>query len=588
MPTDAPLFAQPQSDTATVRPGGSGALSVTVVLVSHDGAAWLPRTLAALAAQTRPPDAVVAVDTGSEDSSRDLLTAVLGSRRVLEVERTAGFGSAVRRGLAHAAEVAAETDGTGVDHGGAWIWLLHDDAEPQPDALERLLAEVVRDPSTAVAGPKIRGWYDRRLLLEVGVTIARSGRRETLLERREQDQGQHDGTGQVLAVNTAGMLVRRDVWDELDGLDPELPLLRDDVDFGWRATLAGHRVACVTEAVIHHAEAATRTRRPVAVRTGRDTRSLGRLHRLDRQHAMWVLVTNLPLIELPAAVLRLTLGTLVRALGLLLGKLPTYALDEVLAWLAVIGRPDRVARARRARRHTRHVRARTAHRLLAPRGSGWRHLMETFNLLVGPGPAAAAGGAHRAVETGPTSADTDELPRSAGALRRRIARPGVLLPVALAVLALLACRNLLGDGRLMGGALLPAPDSAGDLWRTYTEVWHPVGVGSTTDSPPDLAVLAALATLLSGRASLLVTVLVLGAVPLAGLSAYLAVRRVVSSVPLRVWAAATYALLPPTVGAVAAGRLSTIVVAVLLPVTALVAARSVGSPGRPGRPGRPM
>ena len=42
--------------------------AVTVVLVSHDGASWLPDTLAALAAQTRPPQRVVAVDTGSTDS----------------------------------------------------------------------------------------------------------------------------------------------------------------------------------------------------------------------------------------------------------------------------------------------------------------------------------------------------------------------------------------------------------------------------------------------------------------------------------------------------------------------------------------
>ena len=46
-------------------------------------------------------------------------------------------------------------------------------------------------------------------LLEVGVTISGTGRRETGLEPGEYDQGQHDEVRQVLAVNTAGMLVRR-------------------------------------------------------------------------------------------------------------------------------------------------------------------------------------------------------------------------------------------------------------------------------------------------------------------------------------------------------------------------------------------
>jgi len=38
--------------------------AVTAVLVSHDGAAWLADCTAGLAAQTRPPQRVVAVDTG--------------------------------------------------------------------------------------------------------------------------------------------------------------------------------------------------------------------------------------------------------------------------------------------------------------------------------------------------------------------------------------------------------------------------------------------------------------------------------------------------------------------------------------------
>ena len=99
------------------------------------------------------------------------------------------------------------------------------------------------------------------------------------------------------------MLVRRDVWDELGGLDPALPLLRDDVDLGWRANLAGHRVAVVTDAVVHHVEAGTRGSRPL------DAGGLRR-HRLDRQHATYVLLANLPLVLLPVAVVTLVAGGL--------------------------------------------------------------------------------------------------------------------------------------------------------------------------------------------------------------------------------------------------------------------------------------
>lgn len=58
-----------------------------------------------------------------------------------------------------------------------------------------------------------------RQLLEAGVSIARSGRRWTGLDRREQDQGQHDQVRTALSVSTAGMLIRRDVYEELGGFD---------------------------------------------------------------------------------------------------------------------------------------------------------------------------------------------------------------------------------------------------------------------------------------------------------------------------------------------------------------------------------
>ena len=90
-----------------------------------------------------------------------------------------------------------------------WVWLLHDDANPPPDALAALLAAAAADPDADVLGPKLREWPSLQRLLELGVTISGTGRRETGLERGEYDQGQHDDVRHVLAVNTAGMLVRR-------------------------------------------------------------------------------------------------------------------------------------------------------------------------------------------------------------------------------------------------------------------------------------------------------------------------------------------------------------------------------------------
>ena len=221
--------------------------SVAAVLVSHDGGRWLPSVIEGLHAQTTPVDLVVGVDTGSKDDSAERIESAFG-----EVVRTSGatsFPAAVDLALARLTERGDTSE---------WIWILHDDANPAPGALRALLGAAALDPRAEILGPKLREWPSLKRLLELGVTISGTGRRETGLERGEYDQGQHDDVREVLAVNTAGMLVRRSVLEAMGGFDARLPIFGNDIDFGWRATAAGHRTIVVPDAVVFHAEAAHR------------------------------------------------------------------------------------------------------------------------------------------------------------------------------------------------------------------------------------------------------------------------------------------------------------------------------------------
>ena len=554
----------PRSSRPASRPEFAGHV-VTAVVVSHDGAAWLPECLAALDAQTCAPDRVVAVDTASGDDSATILRRTLGKAAVVKCPADTSLGVAVQAGL----DAAAAAARPGTPPSTEWVWVLHDDCAPDPDALQELLTAAVEAPSVTLLGPKVLSW-DRHRLREVGVTIDSSGRRQTGLEPREVDQGQHDDAGDVLAVGTAGMLVRRELWDRLGGLDPVLPLYVDDVDFGWRANAAGERVRVAPRAVVRHAAALTvGLRRPTVVgaRPGAAARRAGLLAVLANT-SRWLL---------PFLWLRFAVEALLRALGLLLTRRPSAALDEVMGSAAALGRPLTVRAMRR--RRTRTVSHGDLRGLLAPPTWRWRRLGDTLAATVGGRRAAEERARRRApLETGPVSDDAESMDLDdTGVLVRALRRPGVLLAIGLTVLGLAACRDLL-DGALHGGRLLPAPSGAGDLWSLYTASWHPTGLGSTTATPPYVAVLAVLSTLLLGKAWLVVDVLVLGAVPLAGLSAYTAAGPTARSTLLRAWGAVTYAFLPVLTGALAGGRIDVIVATILLPwvVRAVVAGVAAG------------
>ncbi|MDT9594929.1 glycosyltransferase family 2 protein [Nocardioides zeae] len=550
---------------------GSG---VTVLLVSHDGATWLPTVLDALAQQSVEPARVVAVDTGSTDGTGELLDTALGHENVHELPAATPFGAAVTHGLGHLAP------------GTEWVWILHDDAAPAPDALQRLLecaaAEQAAGARVDAVGPKLREWPSLRRLLEVGVTISGTARRETGLERGEYDQGQYDASRRVLAVNSAGMLVRPGLLEDLGGFSEDLPVLGTDLDLGWRAAAAGRRIVVAPEAVVFHAEAGHRGLRPTSLVGAHP-------HQTERRAQVLVVLANASTRLFVPAYLRLVVGAVLRAIGFLLTRRPGTALDEVAAVLSVCLRPGELRRARAARRGTRTVPDAEIRPLLAPWWLPFRHGLDAAGDLLGSLTSHASDVADRrrdaraaaerdrvaATRAGtraahPGTEDDDELAAESGWLARYLTSPVALTLTAVVLLLLVGAREAFGA--VSGGALAPAPDSTGAWWSLHLASWHPIGTGSEVPAPPYVAPLAVLAWLLPGGPVTTVSVLLVASLPLSLWGAWRLLgvaTRLVDPAGASPWllgvGAVTYALLPVTSGAWADGRFGVVLGAALLP-----------------------
>ena len=526
----------------------------------------LPGLVQALRGQTHAVGRIAAVDTGSRDRSGAVLAELIGQDAVFGMDRATGFGQAAWGALRRAPALKPESsDQPQVE----WVWLLHDDCEPAPETLERLLRAASRDRTVVVLGPKVLDGTDRRVLREVGISLDRSGRRVTGIDLGEYDQGQHDHNRAVLAVSSAGMLVRRDVWDRLGGFDTHLRLFRDDVDFCWRVHAAGYRVQVVTDAVLYHRELTARRGRVPEGTTAR---------RLDRRNALYVLAVNLPLLSMLWTMAGCAGGALLRASYFMLTKQGDQAGDQMHALGDLLAHPLRLWKARR-RRAAGRSKGYDAVRMFIPHSRPVRQLTENILSLLSP---QGTGGAHHAGSMGGDDQD-DQFVDPPSLPRRVMASTGVQLFLVLLVIALVAERRLLGTNPLGGGALVPAWGGASALWGEYLAGFHAVGVGSAASAPPYLAVVAALATVLGGQGWLAVDVLLLGCVPLAGLTAYLSSRRLTPSRLARAWLSAAYALLPVASGAIAAGRLGTATAFIIAPVIARTAAGMLTAPPRRAR-----
>lgn len=525
------------------------------MVVSHNGGDYLPTTLAALKSQTRPADSLIGVDTGSLDNSASLLERFLGADRVVSYTGgTPGMGAAIQAGLNHLAPAAESAPGD-------WIWLLHDDAAPAPGALSELLGAVERAPSVTVAGCKQLDWHADRRLVDVGLSISRWAERLTLMEADELDQGQYDGRTDTFAVNSAGMLIRRDVWDQLGGFDPALPGTGDDVDFCWRNRVAGHRVVVVPSAKISHV-----VHRPHALGTAAAARR-AQVH-LRLKHCAWW--------QVPLHAVGAILGSIFRLVVSIAVKDPGHGFSQVAATFSALARPRSIARARRSAARTRRMRRSLVRKLQTSRREVWSHrrsLMEA----IGSSELDVERREQDALADQPTGDAADDFAALTTSGRGWVGIGALAVVLVTLAAAMISLSALFGADALSGGALLPVSPDLMTIWQHASGWWILLGAGLPGHGDPFGYVLWILGLLGAGNANAAIVWVYFLALPLAGLGAWFAAGALTGRRRTRMAAALMWAAAPVLQVAVDQGRLGALIAHVVIPFLALGLLRATGT-----------
>ncbi|WP_265521818.1 glycosyltransferase [Oerskovia flava] len=554
-----------RADVPDVVASVTGALPVVVtvaaVVVTRGSSPYLAETLAALRAQSVAPDSVTVVDVSTSGASGDHDGLPLGAARFIAAPRARSFGDAVGAGL------AGEAPST-------WLWLLHDDSAPAPDALAELLRAVEHTSAVAVAGAKQRRWDlsegppdSGGVLVSVGYTTSPLGRRMTGIDEDEIDQGQHDAREDVLAVGLAGALVRRSVWDALGGTDPELGAFGDGLDLSRRARLAGHRVVVVPSAVVYHAQASFLglRERAHAGSSGPDP-DPDASYGVRRRSALHARLVAVPGALLPVVVVATLLWAPFQAMYRLVMKRPGQARDELWAPVWALLRPRAVLRARRSVRRTSTLPRRT----LRPLRGTWRQVLSERR------DRRLARAERRRTYVAPTQIERAEL-RSLALRRRAVLAALTLALVGLTTLVFGTVAGAVGDGgRFVGGALLVAGGTLGDVWQAATSGWVTNGLGVPAPADPLVTGLLPAVLLVGGSLQTAVNALVVTSLLAAGLGAWFAAGAVTRSVGLRAWAVVVWVAAPPLLLALDGGRLGALVAHATLPWVALGLLRALG------------
>ncbi|GAA1789593.1 glycosyltransferase [Nostocoides veronense] len=512
----------------------------------------------ALADQSRAPDGILLLDATAAGELPQRMaesaqfTAQLPNLSIERVATDCSVHDALRTAMA-------------VDSGPGAVWLLSGDSVPAQDALEQLAGALEHDPTAALAAPKLLDVDRPGRLRRFGIQTTRSGRLQLGPRVGVPDQQQYDDRMDALAAPALGALFDREAYADLGGPLRSFGALGNDLDYGWRAQLAGHRVLLVPRARI-------------SVRANQ----IGRPTGADRRDARRVALARRPLLLTPFLALWIALSSLAVALGLLLLKRPAAA-GRTAADLAALADPWRPIAARwRTRKHRRRQ-ARTLSGLFVTREQSRAHASDRLHDVLVP----------RRRETRSAAAIPSQPTADHGSL---IASPAIWGTVAVVGLLLAGSRTLgatLGTGLasgIHGGELRPMRADSTALWHAWWDGWAGAGLGSgapASPALPGLAVLSWIAQVLPGDqggspAGRVIAALVFAALPLAFLTAYLGGR----VVTLRRWpraaVAGAWALSPVATASLASGRLGALAVLVLLP---LVLASIVSMTRRSARPG---
>ena len=216
-----------------------GCPSVSVVVVNFNGRELLKRCLLTLLNTDYPDYEVVVVDNASTDGSFTELEKYIDSDYRLKFVRN-------RENLGHSEGCNI---GARISKGRYLVFLDNDTEFKTKDWLGELVRVMEDDESVGLAQAKLVLAEDNDCLDYVCEGVDALGTWAATYGSKEERFRENF---EILAASSGCCIVRRKVFNEVGGFDPDYFIYDDDTDLSFRARLLGYRVLLVSSAFVIH------------------------------------------------------------------------------------------------------------------------------------------------------------------------------------------------------------------------------------------------------------------------------------------------------------------------------------------------
>jgi GT2 family glycosyltransferase len=215
---------------------------VVVAIATYNGRELLEIVLPSLRRQTFRDFRVVVVDDASSDGTVEWLAENWPEVEVVAHPRNLGVSASLNACLR-----AGPSE---------FVALLNNDVELDPDCLGELVAALTEHPEAGASCGKLLN-YARREMLDGAGDVYSWGSWARRRGKGRLDKGQFDTPEEIFSVCAAAAVYRRTALDAVGLFDERFFFNYEDVDWCFRAQLAGWSCRYVPSAVAYHMSSAT-------------------------------------------------------------------------------------------------------------------------------------------------------------------------------------------------------------------------------------------------------------------------------------------------------------------------------------------
>ena len=187
---------------------------------------------------------LIVVDNASTDDSINRIKSSFESVKIISSNSNLGYSGGCNLGATHAS--------------GKYLLFLNNDTEHSSEWIEKLVHFLDSNSNIAAVQPKILNIYNKKLFDYAGGTGGFIDKfcfpfvQGRIFDTLEEDHGQYNNPSKIFWASGAAIMIRSNVFKELEGFDKIYFSYMEEIDFCWRVQSLGHEVWSFPSSYIYH------------------------------------------------------------------------------------------------------------------------------------------------------------------------------------------------------------------------------------------------------------------------------------------------------------------------------------------------